>query len=74
MKFPSRMDKLELIYVDLHCHVVINYPSSTNIMQEYFPTPDGLVIESSYSTNSFDFLLSSNHEYILKYILDPHIV
>jgi len=68
------MDKLELIYVDLNCPVVINSPISTNIVQECFPTIDGLVIEPYCSTNSFEFILSSNHEYILKYILDPHIV
>ena len=68
------MDKFELIYVDLNCPIVINSPSSTNIVHKCFATTDGLVIEPSCSMNYFDFLLSSNHEYILKYISDPHIV
>jgi hypothetical protein len=68
------MDNLELVYVDLNCPVVINSPSSTDIEQECFPTDDGLVIEPSCSKNSCDFLLSSNHEYVLKDISDSHIV
>jgi hypothetical protein len=74
MNPSSPMDNLELIYFDLNCPVVINSPSSTDIDQECFPTVDGLVIEPSCSKNSCDFLLSSNHEYVLEDISDSHIV
>jgi hypothetical protein len=53
---------------------VINSPSLTKIDQECFPIVGGLFIETSCSKNSFDFLLSSNHEYVLEDISDSHIL
>jgi hypothetical protein len=74
MNSSSPMDNLELVYFDLDCPVVTNSPSITDIDQECFPTIDGLFIETSCSNDSCDFLLSSNHEYVLEDISDSHIV
>jgi hypothetical protein len=74
MNPSSPMDILELVSFDLDCPVVINSPSLIDIEQECFPTTDGLVIEPSCSNHSCDFLLSSNHEYVLEDISDSHIV
>jgi hypothetical protein len=70
----SPMDIFELVYYDLDCPVIINYPSSIDIEKDCFPTVDGLVIEPSCSNHSCDLLLSSNHEYVLEDISDSHIV
>jgi hypothetical protein len=62
----SPMNKMELVYVDLDCHIVTNSPDVTDIEQEFFPPADGLFIEPSCSNISYDCILSSNHEYVLE--------
>jgi hypothetical protein len=37
MKPSSKMDKVELVYVDLHCSTIIISPSLTQIDQKCFP-------------------------------------
>jgi hypothetical protein len=70
----SPMDKMESIYVDLSCYVVITSLSLTDIDQECFPIVARLFIEPSCSENSCDLLLFSNHEYVLKDISYSHIL
>ena len=68
------MDNLKLIYADLDCLDVSNSPSSSDIEKDCFPIVDRSFIETSCSNDSYDCLLSSNHEYALEYISDSHIV
>jgi hypothetical protein len=74
MNPSSPIDKVELIYVYLSCFVVLISPSLTMIDQECFPIVVESFIEPSCFENSYDFLLSSNHEYVLKDISDPCIL
>jgi hypothetical protein len=70
----SHLDNLKLIYVDLDCPDVSNSPSSSEIEKYCFPIADRSFIETSCSNDSYDLLLSSNHEYDLEYISDSHMV
>ena len=74
MNPSSPMDNLDFVSFDLNCSVVINSPRLTKIDQEYFSIVVGLFSETSCYKNYCDLLLSSNHEYVMKYILDSHIV
>jgi hypothetical protein len=74
MKPSSEMDEMELSFVDLICSIVIISPSLTKIDQYCFHIIVGLFIEPYCSKNSCDFLLSSDHEYVFKQILDSHIL
>jgi hypothetical protein len=74
MSSPSHVDNLKLIYVDLDCPAISNYPSSSDIEQDYFPIFDRSFIKTSCSNDSYDLLLSSNHEYDLEDISNSLMV
>ena len=68
------MDNLKLIYADLYCPDVSNSSSASDIEKDYFPIADRLCIETSCSNDSYDLLLSSNHEFSLEDISNSHMV
>jgi hypothetical protein len=70
----SPINNLELVHFDLNCPAAINSHCLTKIDQERFPTVGGSFIETSCSNDSYDFLPSSNHKYVLEDILDSHIM
>ena len=74
MNSSSPMDNLELVPFDLDCPVVANSPCITDIKQDFFPIVDGLFIETSCSEDSCDLFPASNHEYVMQYISDSHIL
>jgi hypothetical protein len=74
MNPSSPMYNLELVSCYLICFVVINSPILIKIDQGCFPIPGGSFNKTSCSKISYDFLLSSNDEYVMKYISDSHIL
>jgi hypothetical protein len=74
MNPSSPRDNFKLVYFNLNFLIVINSPSLTQTDQECFPTVGGSFIENSCSEDYCDFLPSSNHEYLLEYILYYYIL
>ena len=74
MNPSSHMDNSKLIYVDLDYPDILNSPSLSDIEKDWFPIDDRSFIETFCSNDSYDLLLSSNHEYVLKYISYSHIL
>jgi hypothetical protein len=74
MNYSADIGNLKLVSFDVDCPSIINYTSSTDIDQECSPIVDGLVIEASCYDDSCELVVSFNHEYSMKFILDSHIV
>jgi hypothetical protein len=65
MNSSSPMDNLELVPFDLNSPIVMNSPSIIDLEKECFPTTDGLFIKNSCSGDSYDLILSYNHQHVL---------